>query len=230
MPSEIRRKDVKTLVAQERVQLVDVLPVSEYRKEHLPHAINIPLEELNPETARQLRKDQAVVVYGADYGCDRSARAAWRFESMGFQEVYRYSAGKADWLSANFGTEGTNAKKPRLKNQLIKSVPTCALRERMENVQHRRRPTDDICVIINDRGIVLGVIQGEAWNADPQSRVAEVMDSGPKTFRPHLDPKQALKEMRDQEVEAALVTTADGELLGIVRLTQKKPQKTHKAA
>jgi rhodanese-related sulfurtransferase/CBS domain-containing protein len=228
MPSEIRRKDVKTLVAQGRAQLVEVLPASDYRKVHLPQAINIPLTELNAETTKQLRKDVAVIVYCANYLCDLSARAAWRLESMGFQEVYRYTPGKFDWMAAGLEIEGTNAKKPRLRDMAMKNVPTCALRERMENVQHRRRPTDDICVIVNDRGIVLGMIDGEAWNADPQSRVSEVMNPGPRTFRPHTDPKQAIKAMRDEDIESALVTTADGELLGVIR--HKKTQKTHKAA
>jgi rhodanese-related sulfurtransferase len=67
MPSEIRRKDVKTLVAQGRAQLVEVLPSPEYRKEHIPGAVSIPLEELKAQTTKQLRKDQAVIVYCADY-------------------------------------------------------------------------------------------------------------------------------------------------------------------
>lgn len=149
---------------------------------------------------------------------------------MGFQEVYRYTAGKADWMAAGFEIQGTNAKKPRLRQTLNKNVPTCALRERMENVQLRRRPTDDICVIVNDRGIVLGVIQGEAWNADPQARVVDVMNSSPRTFRPDLDPKEAMRAMREEEIESALVTTSDGELLGMIRLSQRKAQKTRKAA
>src|SRR5437773_6189207 len=61
-------------------------------------ALNMPLETLTAATTKTLRKDQAVIVYCADYQCDLSARAAWRLESMGFQEVYRYTPGKADWL------------------------------------------------------------------------------------------------------------------------------------
>jgi len=111
MPIEIRRKDVKTLVAQGRAQLVEVLPPAEYKREHLPQALNIPLETMTSETTRSLRKDVAVIVYCEDFQCDLSARAAWRLESMGFQEVYRYTPGKSDWLAAGWETEGTEAKK-----------------------------------------------------------------------------------------------------------------------
>jgi len=230
MPIEIRRKDVKTLVDQDRVQLVDVLPASEYKKEHLPHAVNVPLESMTSETTKTLRKDIAVIVYCADFQCDLSARAAWRLESMGFQEVYRYTPGKADWLAAGFETEGTQAKRMRLRQMIHKDVSTCSLRERLEDVKSRRRPNQDLCVVVNDRNIVLGVIQGETWEANPQARVADVMQPGPRTLRPDLDPKDAQKILRNYDAPSAIVTTSDGELLGIIRIAQKKSQKARKAA
>jgi rhodanese-related sulfurtransferase len=230
MPIEIRRKDLKTLVAQERVQLVEVLPASEFRKEHLPQAINIPLETMTSENTKALRKDIAVIVYGADFQCDLSARAAWRLETMGFQEVYRYTPGKADWLAAGWETEGTQAKKARIRQMIQKDVPTCSMRERFEDVKSRRRPNQDLCVVVNDKNIVLGVIQGETWDANPLGRVADVMQPGPRTLRPDLDPKDAQKMLRNYDAPTAIVTTSDGELLGIIRIAQKKSQKTHKAA
>jgi len=230
MPIEIRRKDVKTLVAQDRVQLVEVLPAAEYKKEHLPRAVNIPLETMTSETTKQLRKDVAVIVYCADFECDLSARAAWRLESMGFQEVYRYTPGKADWLAAGWETEGTQAKKVRIRQMIHKDVPTCSLRERLEDVKSRRRPNYDLCVVVNDRNIVLGVIQGEAWDANPLARVSEVMQPGPRTIRPDLEPKDAQRILKNYDASSAIVTTSDGELLGIIRIAQKKTQKTTKAA
>lgn len=227
MPIEIRRKDVKTLVAQNRAQLVEVLPTAEYQKEHLPKAINIPLDALTPENTKQLRKDQAVIVYCANYQCDLSARAAWRFESMSFQEVYRYTPGKEDWVAAGYETEGANASRPRLKQYLKTNVQTCLLRDRMQDIQNRRG-SNDICVVLNDRNVVMGVIQGEAWNANPLSRASEVMDPGPRTFRPDGDPREILKELKKDEVDNALVTTSDGELLGVLRVGQKKSHKPPK--
>src|SRR5882724_2215405 len=160
MPIEIRRKDVKTLVGQGRAQLLEVLSSHEYKREHLPQAVNIPLQDLTAASTKFLRKDQAVIVYCWDYQCDLSARAAWRLETMGFQEVYRYTPGKADWLAAGWENEGTQAKKPRIKQALHKDVPTCSLRERLEDVKSRHRPNQDICVVVNDRNIVLGVVSG----------------------------------------------------------------------
>lgn len=230
MPIEIRRKDVKTLVAQGRAQLVDVLPASEYNKEHLPHAVSMPLENMTAATMRSLRKDQAVIVYSADYQCDLSARAAWRLKSVGFQEVYRYTPGKADWLAAGWEIEGTEAKKARVRQMIQKDVPTCLLRERIEDVRSRRRPNQDLCVVVNDRNVVLGVIQGETWNANHEARIANVMQPGPRTIRPNLDPKDAQKILRKYDASTAIVTTSDGELLGIIRIAQKNTQKAPNAA
>src|SRR5215468_984830 len=220
MPIEIRRKDVKTLVAQGRAQLVEVLPATEFKREHLPQAVNIPLQTMTAETTKPLRKDVAVIVYCSDYQCDLSARAAWRLESMGFQEVYRYTPGKADWLAAGWETEGTEARKVRIRQMIHKDVPTCGLRERLEDVKSRRRPNQDLCVVVSDRNIVLGAIRGEAWDANPLSRVVDIMEPGPRTFRPDTDPKDLQKALRNDEPESVIVTTSDGELLGLIRTAQ----------
>ena len=225
MPTELRRKDVKALIQQGRAQLVEVLPAREYKREHLPKAINIPLSHLNPETAQQLRKDQAIIIYCADYASDMSARAAWRLESMGFQEVYRYTAGKSDWLSAGYDTEGAEANKPRLKQILKRNALTCVPRDRLGVIKNRRPNPTDVCVVLNDRGIVLGLIEGEAWEKDPLKTAAEVMNPAPRTFRPNSDPIEVMKELRKDDMDNALVTTSDGELLGFVQRTEKKARK-----
>jgi hypothetical protein len=56
------------------------------------------------------------------------------------------------------------------------------------------------------------------------------MQPGPWTIRPHLEPKEAQKILRDYTAPSAIVTTSDGELLGIVRIAQKKADKERHAA
>ena len=67
MPTAIDRGEVERLVGDEAAQLVEVLPRAEFEDEHLPGAINIPLKELNAETARQLKRGRPVIVYCHDY-------------------------------------------------------------------------------------------------------------------------------------------------------------------
>jgi 3-mercaptopyruvate sulfurtransferase SseA len=47
-------------------QLVEVLPPEEYAEEHLPSAINIPLKQLNADSAGRLNRTKPVVVYCHD--------------------------------------------------------------------------------------------------------------------------------------------------------------------
>ena len=53
---------VRALV-ERGAQLVEVLPEPEYRGEHLPGAISLPLKRLNGATAAVLDRRRAVIVY-----------------------------------------------------------------------------------------------------------------------------------------------------------------------
>jgi rhodanese-related sulfurtransferase len=67
MPTPVDRSEVQRLLSDEDAQLVEVLPQAEFEDEHLPGAINIPLKELDAETARRLERGRPVVVYCNDY-------------------------------------------------------------------------------------------------------------------------------------------------------------------
>jgi rhodanese-related sulfurtransferase len=62
MPSLVDRDQVRELVAG-GAQVVEVLPADEYREDHLPGARNIPLRQLNRETAATLDARRKVIVY-----------------------------------------------------------------------------------------------------------------------------------------------------------------------
>ncbi|HEV8044982.1 MAG TPA: rhodanese-like domain-containing protein [Rubrobacter sp.] len=66
MPKDAFRDDVLRLV-EEGAQLVEVLPREDYEEGHLPGAVNIPLKELDRESAARLRREEPVVVYCYDY-------------------------------------------------------------------------------------------------------------------------------------------------------------------
>ena len=67
MPTPIERDELQRLLRDEHAQLVEVLPPDEFDDEHLPGAINIPLKELNRQTAQQLARSQPVILYCHDY-------------------------------------------------------------------------------------------------------------------------------------------------------------------
>jgi rhodanese-related sulfurtransferase len=66
MSTQIQCEEVRRMVAG-GAQLVEVLPAEEYEAEHLPGAVNIPLPQLDRQTAAALRQDQPVIVYCYDW-------------------------------------------------------------------------------------------------------------------------------------------------------------------
>jgi rhodanese-related sulfurtransferase len=67
MPTPTDCSELQRLLAEERAQLVEVLPAADFEQEHLPDAINIPLKELDRETTRRLDRERPVIVYCNDY-------------------------------------------------------------------------------------------------------------------------------------------------------------------
>jgi rhodanese-related sulfurtransferase len=65
MPTEIGHEEVRRMV-EDGAQLVEVLPVEAYEAEHLPRAMNIPLQQLDRQTVAALQQDQPVIVYCYD--------------------------------------------------------------------------------------------------------------------------------------------------------------------
>lgn len=62
MPKEIGREGLRRLLDQ-GAQLVEVLPPDEYREDHLPGAVNIPLRRIDAEAGTALDRSRPVVVY-----------------------------------------------------------------------------------------------------------------------------------------------------------------------
>lgn len=64
MPTVVDRQAVRRLLAEEKAQLVEVLPKEEYEEEHLPGAVHLPLEQLDAQAAAAvLDARRPVVVY-----------------------------------------------------------------------------------------------------------------------------------------------------------------------
>lgn len=80
------------------VQLVDVLPPPHYEKVHLPGSQNIPLKQLEERAAQVLEKGRPVVVYCSGPDCGMSPKAARILDDLGYEEVYDFEGGIAEWL------------------------------------------------------------------------------------------------------------------------------------
>jgi rhodanese-related sulfurtransferase len=62
MPRSILYADLRRLL-DGGAQLIEVLPPKEYAEEHLPGAISVPLKQLDANTAANLDRRRAIIVY-----------------------------------------------------------------------------------------------------------------------------------------------------------------------
>ncbi|MDQ3167164.1 MAG: CBS domain-containing protein [Chloroflexota bacterium] len=147
-----------------------------------------------------------------------SSRAAWRLESLGFTRVFDYVAGEADWLAFGLPTEGTNAHVPRAGQVARPDAPACHLTDRLGDVRDRTRAAGwDSCVVINERGIVLGRIRGDALDGNAEQLADAVMRPGPVTVRPSEPLDGLVRRMRERSTADIVVSTSNGMLVGVLR-------------
>ncbi len=104
----INRQQLERMMADERVDngdskegvaLVNVLGGDMFEMKHIPHSINIPVDEID-RFEKRFDKDKDIVVYCASKDCDASPRAAEALSERGFSNVYDYEGGVADWEQA----------------------------------------------------------------------------------------------------------------------------------
>jgi CBS domain-containing protein len=145
-----------------------------------------------------------------------SARAAWRLESLGFTQVHRYTAGRADWFAYGLPTEGTRAGVPRIGALARQDVPTCGLADRIGEARERVRAAGwDLCLVVNEHNIVLGRLRQAQLGGDPSLSAQQVMEEGPTTYRPNRPAEEVANYLAERRVPSVLVTTDDGELIGV---------------
>jgi CBS domain-containing protein len=146
-----------------------------------------------------------------------SPRAAWRLEGLGFESVYDYVPGKADWSASGLPMEGKLASVPTIGDVARRDVPTCAPAERLENARDRVRAAGwDACVVVNKERVVLGLLREKELSSDAWASVERVMRSGPTTFRPDVPVGKVAGRMRERRARTVLVTTSDGRLVGLL--------------
>jgi CBS-domain-containing membrane protein len=128
--------------------------------------------------------------------------------------VYRYAAGKADWLAAGLPAEGKDADAPTAGTLAERQVPTCRASEPLTDIRARlaggsRRD----CVVVDAQRVVLGYLAPDRLTGG--GLAGEAMDPAPSTIRPSASPEKVLDFLGD-DGQHILVTTPEGELIGAV--------------
>jgi len=99
-----RRELERMLERRQDFVLIEALPEEDFETQHLPYAINIPLED--ERFADRLREavpepEYDIVVYCSDPASAISREAARRIEDLGYVSVYQYQDGKVGWFQAD---------------------------------------------------------------------------------------------------------------------------------
>jgi Mg/Co/Ni transporter MgtE len=144
-----------------------------------------------------------------------SPRAAARLALLGFEQVYDYVAGKADWGSAGLPLEGQNGSESRAGAHARRDVPTCSPEERLQDVR-RRVSHWDTCFVVDERGVVLGRLGRSALRREDDVSAAQAMTEGPSTYRPSARLDRVVERMRKQDLTSVPITTSDGRLVGLL--------------
>jgi CBS domain-containing protein len=146
-----------------------------------------------------------------------SPRAAWRLESIGFQQVYDYVAGKADWGSFGLPLEGEQGSDTRVGAHVRTDVRSCRLGDPLQEVCRRFDASGgDTCFVLNSHGVVLGRIGRRAIQDRARLTAEEAMTPGPSTIRPSARLGEIVERMQRQNLTSLPVTTPDGRLVGLL--------------
>jgi len=146
-----------------------------------------------------------------------SPRAASRLEALGFDQVYDYAAGKADWGASGLPLEGRPG--PRASELARPDTPTCPAAERLQDVRARVLGSGwDTCLVVNRERVVIGRLGRRALARGDDVSVEDAMSEGPRTFRPDVRLGALVGWMRKRNLTSAVVTTSDGRLVGVVLL------------
>jgi rhodanese-related sulfurtransferase/CBS domain-containing protein len=214
MPTPVDTARVVQLL-EEGAQLVDVLPAETFRQEHLPGAVNVPIQEITDASAK-LDASKPAIVYCYDYQCDLSSRGAHLLEHLGFAEVYDYVASKAAWLAEGLPGAGLLSDDERAKAFVRADVPRVKPDATIADIVGMVGDWEVVVVVDADE-VVLGSVRSDARSLPQDVAVTAVMQSGPPTVRPSIPIRELAKSMDENGESRILVTKLDGTLLGLVR-------------
>ena len=130
--------------------------------------------------------------------------------------MYDYVPGKVDWLAHQRPVEGERADEPTVGSLARDDVVTARLSDAVGEVRERVRESPyPFALVTSEHGVLLGRLPLSKCNCDPQLPAEEVMEPGPSTIRPHRTPATIAQQLKEKELRWAIVTTPEGELIGV---------------
>ncbi|MHB1568448.1 MAG: CBS domain-containing protein [Solirubrobacteraceae bacterium] len=146
-----------------------------------------------------------------------SPRAACRLDTLGFEHVYDYVPGKADWLAHGLPVERRD--ELITAGQLARAdVVTCRLTDTIGDLAARIADSAYGFALVTSRsGVLLGRLRASALNVPPDTPAEQAMENGPSTVRPDTPADELARRLRARDLTTAILTTPEAELIGIAR-------------
>jgi CBS-domain-containing membrane protein len=72
-----------------------------------------------------------------------------------------------------------------------------------------------ICLVVDERRLVTGVVRASDLPSGDHPRAAEVMREGPSTYRPNVSVEELAPKLDDKHPPWVIVTTSAGVLVGV---------------
>jgi len=150
-----------------------------------------------------------------------SPRAACRLEALGFEKVYDYTLGIADWKAANLPIEGQPPEAQVVGDVTRPDIPTARPEELLGEVRDRTTEAGwDEAFVLDCDGIVVGRLRGETWQQSKTLRVDAVMELGPTTVRPTTLLEPLVGRMQERGTKLVAVSSPQGTLIGALLQTE----------
>ena len=123
--------------------------------------------------------------------------------------------GKSEWRELGLPMQGTGPFR-LVAGQVLSPAPaTCGPDASSRDIREVLRSAP-FCVVVNERGVVLGRVRPKDLPEEDDVRVGQFMQLGPATVQRREELTGLVERMRDKGVTTILVTTPKGELLGYV--------------
>jgi CBS-domain-containing membrane protein len=74
---------------------------------------------------------------------------------------------------------------------------------------------EPICVVVDERRVVIGLVRATDVPSGRHPRTAEVMREGPSTYRPNVSAEELAPKLDDKHPPWVIVTTSSGVLVGV---------------
>ena len=89
--------EVRMLTADEGAVLIHTLSRIEYRMQHIPGSVNVPVDEIASSPNMPQDRNAAIILYCNGLACPYSRRAAEQAVDLGYKRVYWFRGGILEW-------------------------------------------------------------------------------------------------------------------------------------